>query len=793
MRHVFVVVLVAFLLFTAQAPAAETGAIAGRVTRPDGSGIGGVVVVITELRAATLTDRNGRFVFSSVPAGRYSLSFSAGESADSEEGILVTAGATATADKILDWRLTFADTVTVYSASRKAERIVEAPAAITTIPEEAIQAEAATGQLPRVLESAPGVDFTQSGLYDFNFNTRGFNSSLNRRILTLIDGRDPAIAFLGAQEWAALSFPLDEIANVELVRGPGSALYGAGAFNGVLNMTTRQPRYSQGGKVQLSAGELSTIRGDARYAGAIGSDWYFRVVGGYAQSDDFTRARNVTTEYAGLALERVPLSADEVEISYGGLRLDKHFENGLLLTLDGGYADVEGPTFQTGIGRVQVTDSTRPWARFNLNTQHWNFSTYYDARDANNQIALSSGGALFEDSYNLSGELQGNTELLAGKGRLVGGVNYKKQNVDTANPAGIQTLMAEKKDENFQSVFAQFDYNFTPTLKGVVAGRYDDSSLHDGELSPKASLVYELVPNQTIRASYNQAFQVPNYSEFFLRAPAGPGSVNLAPIEAALAPLLGGISLGFNTPTPIFALGNSALEVEKITGYEIGYTGILRSKLFITADFYRNRVEDFVTDLLPGVNPAFPPYQPPAGLSPQAAATLNAVLRGSLPPSLIAAMTTINGRPAFVFSYANSGKVDTQGAELSFNYYVSNSWVLDFNYSWFDFDVKEQRITTDVLLPNAPEHKFNAGVTYRTSLFDLAVKYRWVDGFPWAAGIFQGVVPQYDVVNLTANYRLGPRVSVGANVSNLLNNRHREAFGGDILERRALGFLSVGW
>ena len=68
---------------------------------------------------------------------------------------------------------------------------------------------------------------------------RGFNSSLNRRILTLIDGRDPSVPFLGSQEWAAVSFPMDELATVELVRGPGSALYGANAFSGVLNMTTR--------------------------------------------------------------------------------------------------------------------------------------------------------------------------------------------------------------------------------------------------------------------------------------------------------------------------------------------------------------------------------------------------------------------------------------------------------------------------------------------------------------------------------------------------------------------------
>ena len=73
-----------------------------------------------------------------------------------------------------------------------------------------------------------------------------------------------------------------------------------------------------------------------------------------------------------------------MKIGFGGLRIDKHFTTSIL-TLEGGYATLEGPVFQTGIGRVQVTDVERPWARLNFNLPHWNFSGYYDARVAENQ------------------------------------------------------------------------------------------------------------------------------------------------------------------------------------------------------------------------------------------------------------------------------------------------------------------------------------------------------------------------------------------------------------------------
>lgn len=789
------------LIFASTLWAQATGRINGRVVKDaGGGGIGGVVVVLNELGQATLTDSNGAFSFEGVPPGSYTLSYTAGERVESGSADVV-AGSTARVDKSVDWQLSFAEEVTVFSASRQVERIVEAPAAVTVIAEEEIALAAPTGQLPKVLESAPGVDFTQSGVYDFNFNTRGFNSSLNRRILTLIDGRDPAVPFLGAQEWGALSYPLDEMSSIELVRGPGSALYGANAFNGVLNMTTRQPRYSEGGKIALTGGDLDTFRGDFRIANEIADGWYYKFLGGYQQGEDFGRSRNLTVEYSVpcgplggsncLRREARPLALTENEIAFAGARLDKYFENGHAFTVEAGGATLEGPIFQTGIGRVQVTDVERPWARLNYNTRHFNVSGYYDSRKAEDQVALASGALLFEDSSNLHGEIQGNWAFANNNGRVVGGVAYHEQDIDTANRAGVQTLMTEPRKEHQEAAFAQFEYSFTPQFKAVVAGRYDESTLHDSQFSPKAALVYSPHANHAIRLNYSEAFQVPNYSEFFLSVPAG-APINLSALETALAPFLGGVPLGFGR-VPIIARGNTGLEPEEITSYEIGYSGIFNSKLYLTADYYQNEVTNFVTDLLPGVNPAFGRYAPPGVLPAQVQAIILAQLRANLPASVFAGLTNLpNGAPAVIFSYANAGEVDTQGVELAANYYLTNSWVLDFNYSWFDFDVKEQALG-DVLLPNAPEHKANAGIGYRGARIDASLKYRWVDDFFWAAGVFQGDVPSYDVVNFAINYRLFDSVTLGANISNLLDNEHYETFGGDILERRALAFVGFSW
>ncbi|HEX6099958.1 MAG TPA: TonB-dependent receptor [Thermoanaerobaculia bacterium] len=798
-RALFLGVLIT--LFAVNLFAAD-GRIAGRITRENGTGIGGVIVQVVETGAVELSDANGDFRFT-LPAGTYSLQFVAGENVSTESNVVVTGGQTTSVDEKVDWNLSVAETITVYSASRRVERVVEAPSAVTVMSTEDVAAVAPSGQAPRIVESAPGVDYTSSGLYDTNFNARGFNSSLNRRILTLIDGRDPAVAFLGSQEWAALSFPLDEMASVELVRGPGSALYGPNAFSGVLNMTTKQPKLSPGGRLLLSGGDLNTRRADLRHAGGLGGEWYYRVVGGYQQSDDFSRSRNATVEYTSICAttaqtnclrrEAVPLAADEVNVRFGGLRFDKHFANTNVLTAEGGFSTIEGPVFQTGIGRVQVTDVERPWFRANYNMTHWNISGYWDARKAENQVALASNARLYEDSSNLHGEIMTNWDFFGGKTRVIGGVAYNTQEVDTANPLGVQTLMSAAKDERQQSAFGQLEFDLGTKVKLVGAARWDDSTLHEAQFSPKGAIVFSPASNHTLRYSYNEAFQRPNYSELFLAAPAG-APVNLAgaaaanPAAAALAPFLQ--QLGFGA-LPLLARGNEDLDVEKVRSHEVGYAGIYGGKVFLTVDLYKSNLKNFVTDLLPGVNPAYGAYTLPANLPAPVAAGINNFLGVALGANR-GGLTTVNGQPALVFSYINAGEVDTQGGEIAVNYYITNNWLVDFNYSVFDFEVKSSR-AGDQLLPNAPESKFNLGLGWRSDRFDAKATYRWVDAFDWAAGIFVGHIPQYEVVNVNANYKITDTLGFGVDVSNALDNEHWESFGGDLMSRRALGFVSIGW
>lgn len=802
--------LCTFFLFAFSSSLMATTTLRGTVTTVSGPAPG-VTVELSDSNATlrTTTNEEGAYFFNNIAAGDYQLKCTAVGLLPFEETIKVENNTANVMNVVLVASANVMESMTVASASRRPERIVEAPAAVTVITQRELEQQTTSGQIPSLLNATPGVEITQSGVYDFNLNARGFNSSLNRRVLVLIDGRDPATGFLGNQEWSALSLPIEEFSSLEFIRGPGSALYGANAYNGVLNIRSKRPSDNLGGYATVSAGELSSFRGDVRFAFDLGNRWYLRVNGGAFQSDTWDESRTIDRapfEYPGLSPERVGFGdgpgqlEEENKGVYGGFRLDKEFSFGHVFTAEAGTSTTENVVTTTGIGRVHVGEAERPWFRLNYNMPHFNIMAWRSERDTPEpQTSLAANTGFYEKSSQTHFEVQTNYDFMDGKIDLVAGVSYHEQDVDTAAPNGFQTLMIAPRKEDQQALFGQLSFALHEKVDLVVAARYDDSSLHDSQTSPKGALVYKITPNHSLRATYNKAFQTPNYSEFFLRAPSTPIPFNLfeAGFEAQA-----GIDLPLNwREVPVMALGNDQLEVEENETYEIGYKGIVNDKLFVTLDYYKSNLTNFVTDLLPGVNPAIPQYTFPAGIPAQLQPLLLGVINGNLPPGFGSGLSIGTpelapfiplGHPVIIVSYTNAGDVDLDGIEFGFNYYLDDQWTLHGTYSSFDFTVNDQQ-AGDRLVPNASDLKYNLGFSYSNGTFTAGLDYKHVDGFDWAAGTFVGVVPDYDLVTLNSEYRFNDTFRVTLNVTNLTDDEHYEIFGGALLGRRALVGLHINF
>lgn len=842
-----------FLCAVPTAMAAQ-GQLRGKVVAEE-AGLEGVIVLINETKQIAVTNSAGEFDFGLIPEGRYTLIFTQGNDSTTRENVFVLPGETHELLLEVEWEQGLVESVTI-RAAELAAKIVDSPAAVTSVPEEQIEREASHGQLPKVLEFTPGAEVTQSGLYDFNFNTRGFNSSLNRRVSTYIDGRDVGVVLLGAQEWAALSFPLDDLANLEFIRGPSAALYGANASSGVINMTTKSPRESLGGFVRLTGGRgvwgeshqepnrpvapprFDTKAVEFRFSQELSHGWYYKVLGGHRNSGDYTIPRVDTNpspifsslpEYSMfcgqigetdcLPREKPLFRSQDNRIRYGTVRFDKFFRNSTNnMSFEVGGGTIRGPVFQTGIGRVQVLEARRPYGRFNFRAKHWNVIAHYAERggdQANLNEALRVNFELISDTKRYGVEAQGNWNFGQGRGRIVVGAAHTEEEVDTTNPeTGLQTVVYEPIETDRQAVFSQVDWEFNEHFKVVGAGRIDQNTLHDTQFSPKLAVVYTLNPKHSFRATYNEAFQVANYSEFFLHARLS--QFPLLGFQSAICGVVG-VDCGVTVDPPVLAVGNDDLDLEETAAWEVGYSGIVKNRAFFTVDYYNSRNENFITDLIPQVgtslgspvNPDYGPwvstveaettiFNPMFDPTLTVAQALRNAVEGSVGGNSLGfrLATDLDGSTTVVVArtYANVGKVDTQGIDFGLQWFLGESWKIQTSYSWFDFEILDRNEDVqDILLPNTPEHKGSVGFSYSNGPFASSISARYVDDFRWSAGIFQGDVPAYWTSDFSLSYKINDRLRAGVNIANAFDNVHRQTFGGDLLGRRILTNLDIKW
>ena len=765
-------------------PAGDTGSITGTVRSDDGTGVANAIVTLSPLRLVEVTDQQGAFAFRNVPPGRYSVAINLGGLEARADDVAVTAGSAVSVTKVVPADFTVTMTTIVTAASRVLEGSLETPAAVTVVGAGTIDLEGGAGQLPSLLAAAAGAEYAQSGVYNIEFNARGFNGALSRRVQVLVDGRDLAAPESKNQEWLSNGFLASDLESLELVRGPAAALYGANSINGVMALTTKAPRGSLGGRARVTTGDLGTFMGEVRWAGSIGHDWYAKVLFNHTDSGTFSRSRTESLEYIGLPLE-IAAARSDVHANTGTARFDKYFAGGNVLALEAGFADTGGGTYLTQAGRLNIVNAKRSWSRASLTANRWTASAYLNTRHAT-QEALYAPVTIPTASVQVKADIQGHQRFARSRGRVVFGASYLQEHVDSANDAGIQTLYQAALTTKAPAVFGQVEFDLTTQLKAIGALRWDDSTLHDAQWSPRAALVYRAGDGHSVHVSFNRGFQVGNYTELFLNVPLAP-PLDLSAFDDALAPLANGIALGFNA-VPISAIGNSGLDVETITAVEVGYAAALGSRVRGAISVYRNRMRDFISDLAPGINPAYPPYRAPAAIEADARAIIEATVNGALP-----GLTNLaSGGPQIVFSNGNVGLVTSRGVELEAAVRVRPEWTIDGSYTWFDFTLIESVPGLEPK-PNAPTHRAAFGVGYDRQRLGASFRHRWVNRFAWASGVFAGIVPTYHVSDLNASYALTPRLQIGANISNLFDRKHYEMFGGDLLRRRALAHLTVTW
>jgi hypothetical protein len=136
------------------------------------------------------------------------------------------------------------------------------------------------------------------------------------------------------------------------------------------------------------------------------------------------------------------------------------------------------------VGRIQATDVDSPWFRVNLAAPRWNVLAYYSGNRMDATRNLTANSLIYLHSSQSAVEAQTNRQFAGARGRVVAGLEFGGQTLDSADPNGVQTAYDRKRSTTYGSVFGQIEYRVTERLNGVASARWDRSTLHAGRYRP---------------------------------------------------------------------------------------------------------------------------------------------------------------------------------------------------------------------------------------------------------------------------------------------------------------------
>jgi outer membrane receptor for ferrienterochelin and colicin len=656
---------------------------------------------------------------------------------------------------------------TVVTASKGAQSPLDAPNSTSIVTEQDIRLSGIT-KIPELLRRFAGVDIMEVTGAQTEVSLRGFNQRLSNKILVLVNGRSVYIDLLGATFWQILSIGVEDIQRIEVVRGPGSALYGADAFNGVINIITKQPGEGRSG-VTAGYGDHNTTHASL-WATGRDKEFAWRASAGYDYLPRWSR------EVPDGRQDLVLTSSDQ-ETSARTTRLDlrgtRQLGRDVTLGLGGGLTQGQieilgiGPLNDVDITNVQASDITAYLNSKNFEARvYWNrFRTPFGVNAQQIGQSLLPGSA---DQNILDGEVQYIGRFETGKGihhDLHIGLNYRYKEVQW-------TYLDRTRYEDHEGLIVHDEVKLGPYV-GVVGDVRVDYVPFLATLitSPRGALLVHPSKQSTIRASVATAFRTPTFLESYLDVP-----VQL--------PFAGGslVSQGEPQSRPGYHV-----QAERIFSTELGYLNQESDYFVVDTAVYYNRVSDLI-ELASATQPV----------------TVSNVQQGLAQPDPATGLY-----PLFLGGWSNQCQTyNVLGAELGVRTFPAEGLDLYANYTLSGVQQDNSACSAEqqaLIVPDSrtSTHKLNAGVQLRTKPgFDGSVDFHYVSPQTWTEQVTdvqaQRVVDQafhldaYTLLNARVGFRFleKDRAEVSAMAFNLLGIEHREHPFGQVIGRRVMGYFT---
>jgi iron complex outermembrane receptor protein len=428
--------------------------------------------------------------------------------------------------------------VEVTSVSRREEGLRSAAAAVAVISHEDLRRSGAT-HLPDALRLVPGLHVGRQNSSSWAVSSRGFSSVNSEKLLVLSDTRSIYTPLFAGVLWDVQNYLLEDVERVEVVRGPGAALWGSNAVNGVISITTRSARDTHGGYLEAGAGELDRLWLGARLGGETGDGKHYRIFGRYVD-------RDATRGTAGG-------SDDAWQMAHVGFRTD--WGAG-----DSGEWTVQGDAYAGDLGQLSpsalIGNRAGPpepleadvsggnllarWRRQTGESSDLQLRGYYDYTRRDDPS--------FDDTlHTLDVDLQHRLRPRAGHEVTWGAAVRATSN---RNRRGvIFALDPEESDDLLWSGFIQDQIALSQSLALTLGTKLEHNDFSGFEAQPSVRAAWSVSPEQTLWTSVSRAVRVPTRLERDVAIdatnPAGNPVVRL--------------------------LGNPDFDAETLIAYEAGY------------------------------------------------------------------------------------------------------------------------------------------------------------------------------------------------------------------------------
>jgi outer membrane receptor protein involved in Fe transport len=802
--------IVFMLLLVPTAAAAQSATISGTIVDSSNAVVPGATVVLTGPGGSqtTVSGAQGDYSFRGVAAGTYQIAVTlAGFATATRTGISV-ASANVEVPRITLALGTLGETIVV-SASRIDTALADAPATMSVVTSETLSSTPAQNYAD-LLRGVPGVNAIQMSARDINLTSRQATSTLSNSELVLVDGRSVYLDFFGLVLWDFVPTNLGDVKQIEVIRGPASAVWGANALTGVVNIITKSPREQKGGTVVLNAGGFSRDAGsgvgqgagsiygaNATFADAPSSVWSYRVSAGYFNSDAYSRPtgqiprivdpRNPSAFVGGAPYPTDGSGPTGTAFRNRGtsqpkfdMRVDQEISGGRI-TYAGGVGASQG-IIHTGIGPFDIQKGSYigygkvNYAKGALKVNA--FANLVSAEAPNLLLVNPATGQPLQLNFSTQTyDLEAGDAVRAGSRQVFTfGGNVRRNNFDiTIAPA------AENRTEI--GGYLQ-DEIFLDPLRLTIGGRVDKfGNLADPVFSPRIAALVRVAPEHTIRASFNRAFRSPsvinNYLSTQIIAPTDLSGLApllpppLAPLVAQPFPL---VVNAVGSKIPINGTAQAELTEEALTAYEVAYTASI-ARTTASAAFYVNDLDHNINFV-----------QLPANLDPYTAQ--NPPPGWPLPPAILAVLAQRGiFLPRTAFTYLNLGPVREKGLELSIDQRIAAGFTAFANYSWQAkpavLDSATPFPAEELALP--PTNRVNVGANYDGPRFLGSGAVQYADGAFWSdvlTSAYHGFTDAYTMVNGSFGVKwMQGRVTTMVKGTNLLNQDIQQHVFGDILKR----------